>query len=184
MGPIRIEDDVRRPGTRTLGAALILAWGAACLACGGKPPPHPAVAEVSLDGGPADDVSVAPPAPPLYTRLGGKDGVAAIVDSFIDDLAADKRLKHAFAHTPKGPKLDHFKQMLNDQLCELTGGGCRYAGQTMTDAHAGMKLTGAQFDAFIGDFQLALEEKQVAKDDAQQLLDQLNLMKDQIVTAK
>jgi hemoglobin len=152
-------------------------------ACGGTPH-HVAIAEVALDGGPAAEAAPPPPPPPpLYARLGGKEGVAAIVDSFIDDLGADKRLKQAFAKT-KGPKLDHFKQMLNDQLCELTGGGCQYTGKIMTDEHAGMKITGAQFDAFVGDFQLALEEKQVAKDDQQQVLDQLNLLKDQIVTAK
>ena len=39
----------------------------------------------------------------------------------------------------------------------------------------------AQFDAFVQDFQLALEEKQVSKEDEQQVLDQLNLLKDHIV---
>ena len=128
-------------------------------ACAAKPLPPPVVATVPLDAGEPD---VAPP-PPLYTRLGGRDGVAAIVDSFIDDLLSDKRLKKAFAKTTKGPKLDHFKEMLEDQICEMSGGGCHYAGKNMSDEHATMKISGAQFDAFVGDFQLALEEKQVAK---------------------
>jgi hemoglobin len=155
---------------------------ALAFACASAPKKPAVTPEVALDAG--SDVAEPPPPPPppaLYTRLGGKDGVAAIVDSFIDDLMADTRLKKAFAKTKKGPKLDHFKQMLNDQICEMTGGGCKYTGKTMTDAHAGMKITSAQFDAFVGDFQLALEEKQVSKDDAKEFLDQLNLLKDQIV---
>jgi hemoglobin len=186
MEPIRNEKDAlwRKTGAVVAGAAALVLV-AASFACGGKPPPHPVVAEVSLDAGSADaDAAPPPPPPPLYTRLGGKDGVAAIVDSFIDDLLADPRMKRAFAHTKKGPKLDHFKQMLNDQICEISGGGCRYTGKTMTDEHAGMKISSAQFDAFVADFQLALEEKQVSKDDSQQILDQFNLLKDQIVTTK
>jgi hemoglobin len=186
-----VAGDGWKPWAEGYGAILLVvpfvaaALGAGALvACGAKPLPPPAVPEVSLDAGTSDaDAAVAPP-PPLYTRLGGKDGVAAIVDSFIDDLLADKRLQKAFAHTTKGPKLDHFKQMLEDQICEMTGGGCHYTGKTMSDEHAGMKVTSAQFDAFVGDFQLALEEKQVGKDDLQQVLDQLNMLKDQIVLSK
>lgn len=167
-----------------LGGLVVLfglATSAAFVACAGKSLPPPVAPEVALDA--AEDTGPPPP-PPLYTRLGGKDGVAAIVDAFIDDLLADKRLKKAFAKTPKGPKLEHFKAMLQDQICEIAGGGCKYTGKTMPDEHAAMKITSAQFDAFVGDFQLALEEKQVAKEDQQQLLDQLNLLKDQIATAK
>ncbi len=167
------------------GAALCLlvfaGSGALPFACGAKPPPPAAAPEAPRDAGPPD-VDTTPPT--LYSRLGGKDGVAAIVDAFIEDLLADKRLKKAFSHTMKGPKLDHFKQMLEDQLCDMTGGGCHYTGKTMSDEHASMKVTDAQFDAFVQDFQLALEEKQVSKEDEQQVLDQLNLLKDQIVMGK
>jgi hemoglobin len=176
--------NVARGSVHTIlgAAAVALSFAALPFACGSAPP-RPVIAEVTLDGGPTD-VAAEPPAPPLYTRLGGKDGVAAIIDSFIDNMLADKRLKKAFAHTTKGPKLDHFKQMLNDQICEIAAGGCHYTGKTMSDEHASMKITSAQFDAFVSDFQLALEEKQVVKDDQQALLDQLNLLKDQIATAK
>lgn len=164
-----------------LSGAVVLLGAALAFACAGKPIPKAPVVEVPVDAGEPD---VAPPPPPLYTRIGAADGVSAIVDSFIDNLLADKRLKKAFAHTTKGPKLDHFKEMLRDQVCELAGGGCHYTGKTMSDAHGSMKITSAQFDAFIEDFKLALEEKQVSKDDEQQLLDLMNVLKDQIVTQK
>lgn len=172
--------------TLVAGGVLVPFAMALAFACAGTPKPPAAVPEVSIDAGEPD---VAPPEPapappPLYTRLGGSDGVAALVDAFADDLLADKRLKRAFAKTKKGPKLDHFKQMLRDQICEMGGGDCRYTGKTMSDAHASMKISSAQFDAFIEDFKLALDEKQVSKDDAQQLLDQLTMLKDQIVAPK
>jgi hemoglobin len=160
-------------------ALLLVVPPLACAATVRPPPPK----EVAIDApAPVEE----PPPPPLYTKLGGKDGVAGILDSFIDNLAADKRLKKAFAKTPKGPKLDHFKQMLADQICDLSGGGCHYTGKTMGEAHAGMGLTAAQFDAFIADFQLALDEKasQLTKEETAQLMDLLTVLKDQIVEKK
>jgi hemoglobin len=172
---------------RTLVVGSVLAPFAIALAfaCAGNPAPPAAIPIASVDAGEPDVAPPPPPPPPpLYTKLGGNDGVAAIVDSFADNLLADKRLKKAFARTKKGPKLDHFKQMLKDQICEMTGGDCHYAGKTMSDEHASMKITAAQFDAFMEDLQLALDEKQVAKDDAQKLVDQFKQLEDQIVVQK
>ena len=51
----------------------------------------------------------------------------------------------------------------------------------MSDAHASLKITDAQFDAFEEDFRLALEEKQVSAEDAKELIGELEMLKDQIV---
>ena len=164
------------------GAALVLLLATAFVAgCGAVPvPPPSAPEEVPIDAGEPD---VAPPAPipPLYTRLGGSGGVAAIIDSFTENVLADRRLKHAFARLGRGAKLAHFKSKLGEQLCEATGGDCHYSGKTMSDAHASLKITGAQFDAFEEDFRLALEEKQVSAEDAKELIGELEMLKDQIV---
>jgi hemoglobin len=168
-------------GVRVLALAAGLVLPVLACASTVRPPAPP---EVPIDAAPAAEEP--PPPPPLYTKLGGKDGVAGIIDSFMDNLAADKRLKKAFAKTTKGPKLDHLKQMLADQICDVTGGGCHYTGKTMTDAHAGMGITPAQFDAFISDFQLALDEKasQLTKEESQQVMELFTVMKDQIVEKK
>jgi hemoglobin len=184
MGPwmTTMRAAAARATTALLAALALTLWALAPASCGAKPP-KVVTPEVALDAG-AGDAAEAPPAPPsLYARLGGKDGIAGIIDAFMEDMAADKRIKKSFAKT-KGPALDHFKAMLAEQLCEATGGGCKYSGKSMGDAHSGMKITGAQFDAFVSDFQLALEEKQVAKEDEQQVLDLLNMLKDQIVLTK
>jgi hemoglobin len=73
--------------------------------------------------------------------------------------------------------------MLADQLCELSGGGCHYAGKSMQDAHAGMMINDVQFDAIIQDLSLALEERQVSKDNEKELLDKLATLRDDIVFA-
>jgi hemoglobin len=157
---------------------MILVAGA--FACATKGPP-PAVAEVDI--GVAAVPAPPPPPPSLYERLGGKEGVAGVIEAFMSNVQADKRVNKFFAKTT-GPKLEHFTQMLADQLCEASGGGCEYTGKSMKDAHAGMKITDAQFDAIVQDLSLALEEKQVSKDNEKELLDKLAGLHDDIVGAK
>jgi hemoglobin len=156
---------------------------ALAVACGHKkpkvvePPPPPPVV---VDAGPP--VDAAPPST-LYDRLGGKDGVQAIVETFVGNVTADKRVSRFFAKVT-GPKLDHFKEMLADQICEATDGGCKYTGKSMKEAHAGMGISTAQFTAVMEDFTFALEEKQVAKEDEQALFGKLDALKDDIVEKK
>lgn len=159
----------------------------AIMACGPKKPPkpvEPATADTTVDAGETPEEDAAPPAPQtLYDRLGGKDGVAAIVDSLVKNVSADPDVKKAFAKTT-GPKLDHFKQMLNDQLCEAAGGPCKYAGKDMKTAHQGMKITEKEWDAFVKDFTLALQENKVADTETGELLAVVAPMHDDIVTSK
>ena len=164
---------------RFLSIALLSA--AACAAT----PPRPAIVEVPIDAPVPDEAPLTPPAPPaLYLRLGGSKGVAIIIDTFADNLLADKRLRRSFGRMKSGPRLERFKKALADQVCEMTGGECRYTGKIMVEAHASMNITSAQFDAFVEDFRLALEEKDVTKEDAEQVLEQLSLLKDQIAIRK
>ncbi len=163
-----------RARLRPLLASLLIACS---LACGKSVPPPAAPVEVA----PPPAVEAGPP--PLYTRLGGKGGVYEIVESLWSNIQADKRVNKAFAKTT-GDRLDHFKQMLADQICELSGGGCQYSGKSMAEAHAGMKITDTQFDAFVQDLTLALQEKQVSADNQKELLDKLAAMHDEVVASK
>lgn len=155
--------------------------------CGGKKKPvnpEPAIAEVAADAGPAVDVDAAPPAPkPLFERLGGMDAVKAVVDSFVENVAHDTKINGVFKKTT-GAKLVTFKKNLADQVCEVTGGPCKYAGKDMKTAHKGMKITEAQFDALVLDLSTALDEHKVAADDKKELLGMLGPLKEDIVEKK
>ena len=126
---------------------------------------------------------IAAPPPTLYDRLGRKDGVAGIIDSFLANIALDKKVSKLFAKTT-GPKLDHFKQMLADQICHEAGGPCEYTGKSMKEAHKGMGITDAQFDAVVMDLKVALQEKQVSAADIDALLGKLGATRDDIVEKK
>ena len=86
----------------------------------------------------------------LFERIGNKEGIVKVVDSFVQNVDADKRVNKLFAKTKADKKrMERFKQMLVEQICELSGGPCKYAGKDMKAAHKGMKITDAQFDAIV-----------------------------------
>ena len=46
--------------------------------------------------------------------------------------------------------------MLTDQFCDVLGGGCKYSGKSMKEAHTNMKVATADFNALAEDLQDAL----------------------------
>ena len=95
----------------------------------------------------------------LYQRLGGKKGITAVVDDFVARVAADKRINHFFANT----NIPHLKKCVVNQICEATGGPCKYTCRSMKDAHAGMGVTTADFNAFVEDLVATLNKLKVGK---------------------
>ena len=162
-----------------LMCACILPFVGAFLACAGAKPPPPVEPDGIVDAGPPD---LGPPdtgPKTLYDRLGAKDGVAIVVEALVDRVTKDPKLKASFAHTT-GDKLAHFKQMLNEQLCFLSGGPCTYSGKDMRTAHKGMNVTEVQWNAFVADLGDALKEAKVDDDDQSELLIKIAEMKDDV----
>jgi hemoglobin len=114
---------------------------------------------------------------PLYDRLGGKPAIQAVVDDFIGNVAADTRINARFA----GANVPRLKTMLVDQICEASGGPCRYTGQNMKSAHAGMKITDAEFGALVEDLVKSLDKFKVPRQEKSELLAALGGMKRDIV---
>jgi hemoglobin len=113
----------------------------------------------------------------LYDRLGGKTAIAAVVDQFVANVAADTRINGRFATTDI-PKL---KGHLVDQVCMATGGPCRYTGRDMKTTHAGMKISNADFGALVEDLTNALDTFKVPASEKGELLGLLAPMKKEIV---
>ena len=113
----------------------------------------------------------------LYDRLGGKDAITVVIDDFVANVAADKRINARFAKTD----IPHLKQMLVDQVCQATGGPCTYTGKSMRDAHAGMKITEAEFNALVEDLTQSLDKHKVGQQEKTELLTALGSMKGDIV---
>jgi hemoglobin len=116
---------------------------------------------------------------PLYDRLGGESGVAAIANSLIDRVAADPLLGRSF----KDSNLDRIKKLLAEQICDLSGGPCRYSGDSMKDTHAGHHISEAEFYGMVADLREVLKQRRVSAGATNQLLKLLAPMKRDVVEA-
>lgn len=113
----------------------------------------------------------------LYERLGGLPAIKAVVDEFAANIAADAAINARFANTD----IPAFKQKLVDQICEATGGPCKYTGKNMVESHTGMKVSDAEFDALVGDLVKALDKLKVGDPERGELLGALGGMRPDIV---
>ena len=117
---------------------------------------------------------------PLYERLGGKNAITEVVDTFVGKVGADKRINGYFASTD----LAKLKMHLVNQICEASDGPCTYTGRTMKQTHAGMGVTDLAFGALVEDLVAALDHHKVGKAEKDDLLAVLGPMKGDIVESK
>jgi hemoglobin len=113
----------------------------------------------------------------LYDRLGGKGAITAVVDDFVGNVAADKRINGYFAKADV-PRL---KTNLVDQICQATGGPCVYKGRDMMAAHRGLGIADADFNALVEDLVKSLDKFNVPAKEKGELLNILGPLKPQIV---
>lgn len=118
--------------------------------------------------------------PSLYRRLGGREGIALVVDDFAANMTADSRVNIRFKDT-KPAELQKFKSNLADQICEATGGPCSYLGKDMKTAHKDMRITEDEWNATLENLVKALDKNNVQASAKQELLGALGPMKKDIV---
>jgi hemoglobin len=116
---------------------------------------------------------------PLYDRLGGESGVAAIANSLIDRVAADPLLGRSF----KDSNLNRIKKLLAEQICDLSGGPCRYSGDSMKETHAGHHISEAEFYGMVADLREILKQRRISVGATNELLKLLAPMKRDVVEA-
>jgi hemoglobin len=146
----------------------LLALASSLVACASSTPP-PA----------APPVAAAPVVDPnsLYARLGQKPAITAVVDDFVANVAADKRINRYFAHAD----IPGLKAKLVDQICQASGGPCVYTGRSMKEAHQGMGIRTRDFNALVADLKKSLNKFKVPAKEQGELLGALGPMKKDIV---
>ncbi len=113
----------------------------------------------------------------LYDRLGGKPAIEAVVDQFVQNVAADDRINGFFANAD----IPGLKGKLVDQICQASGGPCTSAGKDMKTAHQGMGIRDEHFNALVEDLVAALDKFNVPEKEKNELLGALGPMKGDIV---
>ena len=104
--------------------------------------------------------AVARNGPTLYDRIGGESKMRATVHEFVLIMESDDRINFTFANTD----LKKFEQLLFEQLCNITDGGCKYTGRDMYTSHAKLNITNAMFNALAEDLYAAFDREHVPTD--------------------
>jgi hemoglobin len=120
------------------------------------------------------------PSASLYERLGGYDGVAAIVDDLLPRLHGDPSLAVYW----KGKCKDSLKkdrQLLVDFLGAAFGGPVVYLGRTMKMSHEGLGITDEEWRRFIEHVTATLRNQAIPEREANEFLAAAEGLKAEVV---
>ena len=136
----------------------------------------------------------------LYERLGGEKGLAAIVEDFVPRAIADPRVNWERKGVTQGGisinrnksvtwdankgNIATLKKHMVEFLSVATGGPPQYGGKEMKQAHAGLHITNAEFDASVGDLKATLDKLQVPNPEQKELLAIIESTRAQISTER
>lgn len=153
----------------------LLALGLAAMACMGAPA---ALAQAA----PAPNATMAATAAPagLYQALGEKPGITRLMDDFVNRVVKDPRIGGHF----KDVKPQALKDSLTDQICQLSGGPCKYEGADMKSAHADMDINKGHFNALVEVLQSAMDAQGIPFVQQNRLLALLAPMHRDVITIR
>lgn len=114
----------------------------------------------------------------LFDRMGGASVVAQVVDKSLDLSMTDPRTKRSFQKI----NLKRLREKLNEQICALSNGPCRYTGDNMKDVHAGLDITDAEFNGLVEHLITALDANAVDLREKNELLKLLAPMKRDVIS--
>ncbi len=113
----------------------------------------------------------------LYQALGQKEGIQKIVGRFIFEIGDSPQIRPYFEES----NLDRFYEKLTEQLCELSGGPCRYTGDSMIDSHTKMNVTEADFNLTVDLLIAAMDHQNIPHSIQNQLLNKLAPLREDII---
>src|SRR5262249_49600101 len=127
--------------------------------------------------GPAINVKVGEPAekadakPALWQRLGGEEAVKKVVDDFVAMAAEDEKVNVTRGGKLKleDDKVAALKKSLVAFVSAASKGPIPYTGKNMKEAHKGMEITNAEFDAAVDVLLKALDKNGVKEEEAKEL---------------
>lgn len=135
----------------------------------------------------------------LYDRLGGEQGLTAIVDDFTVRVLEDPRVNWERKGVKRGglfsrddspvwtasaQNVARLKKHLVQFLSLASGGPPKYDGREMKNVHAGMRITNPEFDAVIGDLKASLDKLRIPDQEQKELLAVIESTRPQIVTER
>lgn len=119
----------------------------------------------------------------LYARLGGYEGVVALVDDLLPRLQADPRLGRFWRYRGDDG-VARERQLLIDFLCAGAGGPMYYTGRTMALAHRGMKIDEGDWSAFFAHAAATMATLEIPEQERAEIAEFVGGLKGDIVDAQ
>ena len=116
----------------------------------------------------------------LYDRLGGYNAISAVVDDFADRLFGDPKISKFFVGMSTDSR-SGFKQKNKNLVCAVTGGPCTVISRPAKTAHAGLGITGADFDTVAGHLVAVLNKYKVPATEQKELIAIIETLRKDIV---
>lgn len=116
----------------------------------------------------------------LYDRLGGYNGISAVIDTFADRLFADPKIAPFFVGMSDDTR-QSFKQKNKNLVCNVTGGPCQIISRDAAVAHQGLGITAADFDVVAGHLKGVLDEFKVPAGEQKELFEIILTLRPAIV---
>jgi hemoglobin len=105
----------------------------------------------------------------LYTRLGGYDAIAAVVENLLPRLMGDPQLGR-FWQNRSTDGMRRERQLLIDFLCASAGGPLYYTGRDMALSHKGMRISESDWATFTRHLNATLDTFQVPQPERSEVL--------------
>jgi hemoglobin len=103
----------------------------------------------------------------LYDRLGGREGIRAVVDDFYDRLVDDEELGPFFENAD----LEKLRRTQTEFLCEAAGGPETYDAEPVREAHIHVPFTPEHIQRAIELLYRSLEAFDVSDEDAETVVE-------------
>ena len=91
---------------------------------------------------------------PLFERLGGRDGIHALVQKVLDNHFVNPAVRTRFEHARMTK--DEMVQGGFEFFCTGLSGIPTYTGRPIPETHAGMNISDAEFNAVLDDILAAM----------------------------
>lgn len=115
----------------------------------------------------------------LFDRLGGRDGIARVVDDVMANHLANPVISTRFAHATQS--IEVLAKHATEFFCTGLSGVVTYEGRALNEAHAGMNITEQEFVEALDDILAALSKNGVGEREQGEVLKILYGMKPDVV---
>ena len=119
----------------------------------------------------------------LFERLGGREGISAIVDTTINNHMENPAVNARFLPLKdQTERLKIVKEHTIDFFSAGSGGPAHYTGLDMVAAHTGMNISPGEYYHVVDDIMKALDDNSVDEDSKKDVLSVLWSLKGMIVS--